>query len=112
MMAGLAMENTEVIILDAKNNRYDGPRGLFRIVLDEFDGQIIRSWHIEDRYGERSRNLGNAKCKSLDAIVGRVGLMTPINDAIDQLNWTKPEYVNKLILENQCLKEEIKKLKK
>jgi hypothetical protein len=72
-MSGLGMENAEEIILDAKNNTYNGPRGLFTIVVDEFDGTTISSWHIEDTYGEKSRNLGSAKCKTLDAVVGKVG---------------------------------------
>lgn len=110
-MAGLAMENAEPVIFDAKDSMYDGPRGLFTIVVDEFDGQTISAWHIEDRYGEKSRNLGNAECKSLDAIVGRVGLFT-YNDAIGQLNWTNPRHVTRLMLENQALKAEVEELKK
>lgn len=73
MMSGLGMENADEIILDAKNNTYDGPRALFKIVVDEFDGTTISSWHVEDKYGEKSRNLGSAKCKTLDAVVGKVG---------------------------------------
>jgi hypothetical protein len=52
---------------------YNGPRGLFTIVVDDFDGKAISSWHVEDKYGEKSRNLGSAKCKTLDAVVGNVG---------------------------------------
>ena len=73
MMSGLGMENAEEIIFDAKNNTYDGPRSLFKIVVDEFDGTTISSWHVEDKYGEKSRNLGSAKCKTLDAVAGKVG---------------------------------------
>jgi hypothetical protein len=74
MMTGLAIENAEAITLDSKSNSYDGPRGLFKIKVDEFNGDVIRSWHIEDTYGEKSRNLGGAQCRSLDTIVGKVGL--------------------------------------
>jgi hypothetical protein len=74
MMTGLAIENAEAITLDSKSNSYDGPRGLFKIVVDEFDGNVIRSWHIEDTYGEKSRNLGDAQCGTLDTVVGEVGL--------------------------------------
>ncbi len=111
MMTGLAIENADTIILDSKNNSYDGPRNLFKIMVDDFDGKVIRSWHIEDKYGEKSRNLGDAECKSLDAIVGEVGLymggqvMTNVyGQALGNLNWTKPKYVNKLIQENKRLK--------
>jgi hypothetical protein len=119
MMAGLTIENTEAIILDAKNNSYDGPRGLFKIVVDQFDGKTINSWHIEDKYGEKSRNLGSDKCESLDAIVGQVGtyigrflLVMTYKSAIQILNWTKPKYVNELIRENQRLKALVEKTKK
>ena len=111
-MVGLTMENAEAIVLDAKNNTYNGPRGLFKIVVDNFDGHTIDSWHIENKYGEISRNLGSEKCESLDAIVGKVGcyvgshlLEKPYRKAVENLNWTKPQYVNELILENRRLKE-------
>jgi len=111
MMTGLAIENAKTFTLGSKNHSYEGPRGLFKIVVDEFDGNVIRSWHIEDKYGEKSRNLGDAQCKSLDTIVGEVGLymggqvMTNVyHQALSNLNWTNPKYVNKLIQENKRLK--------
>jgi len=111
MMTGLAIENAEAITLDSKNNSYEGPRGLFKIVVDAFDGKVIRSWHIEDKHGEKSRNLADAQCQSLDTIVGEVGLymggqvMTNVyRQALSNLNWTNPKYVNKLIQENKRLK--------
>ncbi|MBN1227741.1 MAG: hypothetical protein JXA79_12170, partial [Deltaproteobacteria bacterium] len=66
MMSGLGIENAETIVLDSKNNVYSGPRGLFKIVIDDFNGNTIQSWHIEDKYGEKSRNLGYEQCDSLD----------------------------------------------
>jgi hypothetical protein len=111
MMTGLAIENAKTITLDSRDNSYQGPRGLFKIVVDEFDGKTIQFWHIEDKYGEKSRNLGDAQCKSLDTIVGEVGLymggqvMTNVyHQALDNLNWTNPKYVNKLIQENKRLR--------
>lgn len=108
MMAGLVIENAEPIVLDSKNNMTEGPRGLFNIVVDEFDGDSIPAWHIEDKYGEISRKLGGSDCTSLDAIVGRVGIFT-FQDAIRQLRWTSPRRVNNLILENERLKKELGK---
>jgi hypothetical protein len=110
MMAGLAIENREPIILDPEHNSYDGPRGLFRIVVDRFNHNSLPAWHIEDKYGEISRNLGGSECKSLDAIVGRVSRFA-FEDAIKQLRWTNPRHVNKLMQENQHLKEELSQLK-
>jgi hypothetical protein len=109
MMAGLAIENREAIIFDSDHKRFEGPRGLFQIVVEAFDHNSVSSWHIEDRYGEISRNLGSGQCKSLDAIAGRVGMFT-FQDAIQQLRWTSPRHVNSLARENERLKEELKKL--
>jgi hypothetical protein len=107
MMAGLAIENREAIIFDSEHKRFDGPKGLFQIVVDAFDQNGIASWHIEDKYGESSRNLGGDACKSLDAIVGRMGMFA-FEDAIKQLRWTNPKHVNRLAQENERLKEELK----
>jgi hypothetical protein len=119
MMSGLGIENAETISLDSKNNVYDGPKGLFKIVVDDFDGNVILSWHIEDKYGEKSRNLGGEQCKSLDTIVGEVGLymggrvMSNVySQPFSNLKWTNPKYVNKLIQENQRLKSMVKGTKK
>ncbi len=115
MVGGLSIENAETIIMDIKNNTYDGPEGVFKIIVDEFDGKTISAWHIEDKYGEKSRNLGSVKCKSLDTIVGHVGLYvrgkakSKLHDlALGRLKWRQPEMVNKLIQENQYLKSKQK----
>ncbi|MBN1846981.1 MAG: hypothetical protein JW932_00190 [Deltaproteobacteria bacterium] len=118
MMSGLGIENAEAITLDSKNNVFHGPRGLFRIVVDNFDGQVIQSWHVEDKYGEKSENLGGVQTKSLDTIVGKVGLYMGGNvmsnvysQPFDNLKWTNPEYVHELIRENQRLKSIVEKNK-
>jgi hypothetical protein len=119
MMSGLGIENAEAITLDPKNNVYDGPRGLFKIVVDDFDGKVIQSWHIEDKYGEKSRNLGGGQTISLDTIVGKVGLyiggrvMSNVySQPFRNLKWTNPKYVNELIQENQRLKSMVEGAKK
>ena len=108
MMAGLAIENSEPIILDSEKNYFEGPNELFRIIVDQFDGSNITSWHIEDKYTETSRDLGSSDCRSLDAIVGRVSRFT-FEDAIRQLRWTSPKRVNKILLENEQLKKALGK---
>jgi len=108
MMAGLVIENREAIIFDSGHKRFEGPRGLFQIVVDASAHDVISSWRIEDKYGEISRNLGGDTCKSLDAIVGRVGMFA-FNDAVQRLRWTNPKHVNRLAQENERLKEELKK---
>ncbi|MBN1380598.1 MAG: hypothetical protein JXA41_02865 [Deltaproteobacteria bacterium] len=108
MMAGLVIENREAIVFNSEQNRFNGPRGLFRIVIDKFNQDAVSAWHIEDKFGEVSRNLGGPACKSLDAIVGRVGMFA-FEDAIKQLRWTNPRQVNRLTQENERLKEELMK---
>ncbi|MFR0874845.1 MAG: hypothetical protein ACLSHC_09790 [Bilophila wadsworthia] len=34
-----------------------GPNKHFSIVIDEFDGKIVKAWHIENSKGEKSSNL-------------------------------------------------------
>ena len=34
-----------------------GPNKHFSIVVDEFDGKIVKAWHIENSKGEKSPNL-------------------------------------------------------
>ena len=109
-MAGLAIENRAPIIFDQENKSYEGPRGLFKIIVDHFNTEGITSWHLEDKYGEISRNLGGNNCKSLDAIVGRVSRFA-FEDAVSQLRWTHPKQVNTLIKENQQLRDELNRLK-
>ena len=110
-MLGLSMENVKPIVLDSENNTYYGPNKLFKIVIDNFNSKKIESWHIEDKYGEKSRNLGGPQCITLDAIVGKPGPTTGrgvfnklYKFSVDNLKWTKPNYVNKLIRENERLR--------
>ena len=119
MMLGLSLENVKPIVLDSQNNTYYGPRKLFKIVIDKFNGKYIESWHIEDQYGEKSRDLGGTRCRTLDAIIGKPGPTTGrgvfnklYNFSVQNLRWTKPNYVNKLIQENKRLKALVDSKKK
>ncbi|MEZ4639742.1 MAG: hypothetical protein R2856_33090 [Caldilineaceae bacterium] len=51
------LENIEPIVLDATNNVFVGPNEFFKIVIDEFDGETIQAWHIEDSEGNVSENF-------------------------------------------------------
>lgn len=37
-----------------------GPNKHFSIVIDEFDGKIVKAWHIENSKGEKSPKIGRA----------------------------------------------------
>lgn len=66
----MMLENKETIILDNTNNVFVGPDGYFKVVIEEFDGETIKSWYIEDAKGNRTPNLaGRSKGKHIDVLV-------------------------------------------
>lgn len=77
----ILLDNPETIILDNDNPVYEGPRGedgkpLFRIVLDNFDGEMIHAWHIETEYRDKvyeTDNLAFRPRKNLDVLAGVTG---------------------------------------
>ena len=70
MLNEFLVDNAEPIVLDEKNNTYIGPEGYFKIVVDDFDGEKINAWHIEDRTGMKTANLAEYPRKNLDVMVG------------------------------------------
>ena len=49
-----------------------GPNKHFSIVVDEFDGKIVKAWHIENSKGEKSPNLAVGKaCRSTAHFISR-----------------------------------------
>ena len=63
MLNELILDNANPIILDEKNNVFHGPNGYFKIVVDDFDGEKINAWHIEDRTGMKTRQPGRISSK-------------------------------------------------
>jgi hypothetical protein len=70
MLNEFIIDNPEPIVLDAKNPTYSGPNGYFKIVIDDFDGEKIQAWHMEDRTGWKTPNLGELARKNVDVMVG------------------------------------------
>lgn len=64
------LDNKESIILDAENPVYTGVGGYFKIVIDDFDGESINAWHIEDRLGKKTSNLAEYRRNNVDVMVG------------------------------------------
>ncbi len=72
------LDNPEPIILDKHNPMYEGPkkengRPLFRIVVDDFDGEMIHAWHIEADEGDEAiatDNLAFRPRTNLDVLLG------------------------------------------
>ena len=75
------LDNPNPIILDKTNPVYEGPKRedgtpLFRIVIDDFDGEMIHAWHVEtDDKGEiqKTENLAFRPRNNLDVLVGVTG---------------------------------------
>ncbi len=72
------LDNPEPIILDKDHPTYDGPRGedgrpLFRIIVDDFDGEMIHAWHVEAYDDEeliQTDNLAFRPRANLDVLLG------------------------------------------
>jgi hypothetical protein len=48
-----------------------GPEGYFSITVDRVDGDKVLAWHIEDRQGNRSVNLGGPTITNVDLVLGQ-----------------------------------------
>lgn len=70
MLNEFILDNAEPIILDEKNNSFLGPSGYFKIVVDDFDGEKINAWHLEDRTGMKTPNLAEYPRNNLDVMAG------------------------------------------
>ena len=70
MLNEFILDNPESIILDAKNPTYTGPEGYFKIVIDDFDGEKIQAWHMEDKTGWKTPNLAELARNNVDVMVG------------------------------------------
>jgi len=70
MLNEFIIDNPEPIVLDAENPTYTGPNGYFKIVIDDFDGEKIQAWHMEDRTGWKTPNLAELARNNIDVMVG------------------------------------------
>ncbi len=65
--------NSEPVVLDADHPVYEGPKGYFKIVIDDFDGEAINAWHIETIYKNKTHktsNMAEFKRNNIDVMVG------------------------------------------
>lgn len=49
----------------------DGPEGFFRVAVDRIEGDKVVDWHIEDKDGNRSLNLGGPAVQNVDLVLGQ-----------------------------------------
>ncbi|WP_300673018.1 hypothetical protein [Desulfoluna sp.] len=74
----LLIDNPKAIVLDRKHRVYEGPKNekgipLFKIVIDDFDGEMIHGWHIETTSKgvvHESDNLAFNPRNNIDVLVG------------------------------------------
>jgi len=50
---------------------FNGPEGYFKIVVDTVSGDKVTGWHVEDRKGARSINLGGPDVSNVDLVLGQ-----------------------------------------
>ncbi|MBI3016248.1 MAG: hypothetical protein HYY65_14560 [Candidatus Tectomicrobia bacterium] len=91
MLNEFILDNPEPIVLDAENPVYEGPEGYFKIVVDDFDGEAINAWHIEDSEGRKTPNLAEYPRNNLDVMVG--------------VNGTTESFLRKTLLERLSYRE-------
>jgi hypothetical protein len=49
----------------------DGPEGYFKVAVDRIEGDKVLAWHIADRQGNRSANLGGPTITNVDLVLGQ-----------------------------------------
>jgi len=87
----IILDNKDPIVLDGKNNVFTGLNGYFKIVVDDFDGEAINAWHIEDRFGRKTPNLAEYPRDNLDVMVG--------------VNGTTESFLRKTLLDRLAYRE-------
>ncbi|WEF50955.1 hypothetical protein AFIC_002514 [[Pseudomonas] carboxydohydrogena] len=50
---------------------FNGPEGYFKVAVDRIDGDKVTAWHVEDKKGNRSVNLGGAGVTNVDLVLGQ-----------------------------------------
>jgi len=48
-----------------------GPEGYFTIAVERIDGDTVMAWHVADRQGNRSVNLGGPTITNIDLVLGQ-----------------------------------------
>jgi hypothetical protein len=67
---GFMLTNKEEIRL-APGASVDGPEKYFTVTVDQIDGAEVRGWHVSDRAGNRSANLGGKGVANVDLVLGQ-----------------------------------------
>jgi hypothetical protein len=67
---GIMWVNKETIDIPSGGSA-TGPEAYFKIVVDKVQGTDVTAWHVEDRKGNRSVNLGGPDVTNIDLVLGQ-----------------------------------------
>jgi hypothetical protein len=67
---GVLWTNKEAITIPV-GGRVLGPENYFAVVVDTLQGNGVLGWHIEDRQGNRTVNLGGPGITNIDLVLGQ-----------------------------------------
>jgi hypothetical protein len=67
---GFMLVNKEEIRLKPGQS-VDGPEGYFKVAVDAIDGDKVLAWHVADKQGNRSANLGGPTITNVDLVLGQ-----------------------------------------
>ncbi|OYW20936.1 MAG: hypothetical protein B7Z52_01550, partial [Burkholderiales bacterium 12-64-5] len=49
----------------------EGPEGYFKVVVDRIENGTVAAWHVADKEGNRSINLGGPEVANIDLVLGQ-----------------------------------------
>jgi len=92
---GFLLVNREEIRI-APGASAQGPEGYFRIAVDRIEGGNVLAWHVEDKAGNRSANLGGPAVSNVDLVLGQgrvagQALLTDVGRALNVRNYAALE---------------------
>lgn len=67
---GFMLVNKDEIRIKAGGS-VTGPEGYFKVAVGRVDGDQVLGWHVEDKQGNRSANLGGAGITNVDLVLGQ-----------------------------------------
>jgi len=67
---GFMLVNKEEIRLKPGQS-VTGPEGYFKVVVDRIDNGKVAGWHVEDKAGARTPNLGGPTIENIDLVLGQ-----------------------------------------
>lgn len=67
---GFMLVNAQEIRLKP-GTKAEGPEGFFRVAVNKIENGKVLDWHIEDKAGNRSINLGGGSIENVDLVLGQ-----------------------------------------